>query len=165
MIPPFHAPEKAGFTLVEMLIVFSIIGILSAIILGSVHSAQVKGLDAKIEADMYNIRLGLLLYHDSTGHMPANKTSGGYCNDPSDFLSELVAAGYLPRSIQAPFSGIYYCYYDYGSGNPIGALLVTSLQAAAPTAGEYPGTCRPWAAGTNWCSMQSDTEYCVCNPY
>jgi prepilin-type N-terminal cleavage/methylation domain-containing protein len=157
--------NKRGFTLIELLVVISIIGILSSIILGSVNIARVKGMDAKIEADMYNVRLALMLYHDSTGHMPGNKTSGGYCNDHSDFLSELVTGGYLPKSVQAPFSGVYYCYYDYGAGNPIGAIIVSSLQAAAPTATGYPGTCRPWAAGTNWCSTQSDTEYCVCNPY
>lgn len=152
--------------MVELLIVISIIGILSSIIIGNVNIARVKGLDAKIEADMYNIRLGLLLYNDSTGVMPANKSPGaGYCNDHSDFLSELVTAGYLPESIQAPFSGVYYCYYDYGAGNDIGALIVSSLQAATPTAVGYPGTCRPWPAGANWCSTQSDTSYCVCNPY
>src|SRR3989344_1095106 len=158
---------KKGFTLIELLIVISIIGILSSIILGSVNIARVRGLDARIQADMHNIQLGMQLFYDSNKRMPTNQTPGsGYCNSQANFLSDVVNAGYLPRTIQTPVaSDVYYCYYDYGEGNLIGGLIVATLQAAAPTTGEYPGTCRPWSPNTNWCSTGSNTYYCLCNPY
>lgn len=155
-----------GFTLVELMIVISIIGILSSIILGSVNVARGRGLDARIQADLANVQLALLVYNDTTGVVPSNQMPGsGYCNDRPNFLFELVNGGYIGKSIQTPQNGVYYCYYDYGSNNSIGALIVSSLVAAAPTATGYPNTCRPWPPDVNWCSTSNNTSYCLCTPY
>lgn len=158
---------RRGFTLIELLVVIAIIGILSAVVLASLNSARAKGLDARIKSDMSSIQLALQLFYDSTKRMPVNQTPGyGFCNNQANFLSDVVTAGYIPKSIQTPVaSGIYYCYYDYGSGNTIGGILVTNLQAAAPSTTGAPNTCRPFGAGTNWCDTSSNTYYCLCSPY
>jgi len=53
-----------GFTLVELLVVFAIIGILSSIVLVSLVSSRVKERDAKRLADMRQIVVGLDFYLD-----------------------------------------------------------------------------------------------------
>jgi prepilin-type N-terminal cleavage/methylation domain-containing protein len=158
---------KKGLVLIELLVVIAIIGILASVVMGSLNSARVRGLDARMQADLYNVQLALQIFYDSNKRMPANQTPGqGYCNNQPNFLFDVVNAGYLPRSIQTPAApNAFYCYYDYGQGNDLGAMLVTVLQAAPPSTTGLPGTCRPFPPSSNWCDQSSNTYYCLCNPY
>ena len=156
---------KRGFTLIELLVVIAIIGMLSSIVLASLNSARFKANDAKIRTDMHNLQLALQLYYDKNGSMPANPIPGSGVNITSA-LQGLVTQGFISSLPTSPYAstGYVYQYYDYGPGT-IGALLVASLGGTPGSTG-YPGTCRPFTGGTNWCdSGRSDTYYCMCNPY
>lgn len=74
------APARAGFTLVELLVVISIIGLLSSIVLTSVNSARAKARDARRIADLDQIRTALEFYFDANGFYPQSNC-GWDCNE------------------------------------------------------------------------------------
>ncbi|MFH0856675.1 MAG: type II secretion system protein [bacterium] len=167
--------NKKGFTLIELLVVISVIGLLSTFAIIGLDNARKKARDGKVRADFKNISTALSMFYDKYGRMPANNWCNGVlapgagchgaCQNAGYDMSmqELVTAGFLGAIPKAPIGG--YCYYNYGAGNDVGALLATTLETEpASTAGIYP-SCRPFAAGTNWCSQSSNTYYCICNPY
>lgn len=162
----FYAGER-GFTLIELLVVISIIGLLSSIVLTSVNSARAKARDARKQADFRAISTALQLFFDKTGGMPANYLPGmGQCESAqyNQSMQELVDAGFLPVIPRSP-GGSAYCYYNYGGGNSIGGLMVTSLETVSDTTTGIPPSCRPFSAGTNWCDQSSNKGYCICNTY
>jgi prepilin-type N-terminal cleavage/methylation domain-containing protein len=54
-----------GFTLIELLVVIAIIGMLSAVVLGSLNSARGKGSDAAVKENLHNIRAQAEIVYDS----------------------------------------------------------------------------------------------------
>jgi len=70
--------KKRGFTLIELLVVIAIIGILAGIVLVSVGGARDKAKDARIKADLAQVRSQAEVYYDDN-----NYTYGGFCDDSS----------------------------------------------------------------------------------
>jgi len=56
-----------GFTLIELLVVVAIIGILASVVLASLNTSRLKGVDAAIKANLDNMRAEAAIYYDGTG--------------------------------------------------------------------------------------------------
>jgi prepilin-type N-terminal cleavage/methylation domain-containing protein len=64
-----HSRTRA-FTLIEILVVVSIIGVLSAVILTSLNSARIKGRDAARIVDVREIKKAMEFYYDDNKSYP-----------------------------------------------------------------------------------------------
>lgn len=167
----FHNSAIRGFTLIELLVVIAIIGILSTIVLVSLNSARAKARDIKKRADFQSISTVLVMYYDKYNTMPPNPVPGTEVCDGGpnqaqydQLMTNFINDRFLGQIPRTPGGGTY-CYYNYGSGNTTGALLVTTLEAAPSTTTGIPPSCRPWGVGLNWCDQSSTKSYCICNPY
>lgn len=63
--------SKRGFTLIEILVVISIIGILSSVVFASLSSARGKARDVRRVAEMRSIATALEAYHLRNGTYPS----------------------------------------------------------------------------------------------
>lgn len=61
-----------GFTLIEMLVVISLIGILATLVVANLNSARERARDAQRKSDLRNIQTGLRLYYNDNNAYPAS---------------------------------------------------------------------------------------------
>jgi prepilin-type N-terminal cleavage/methylation domain-containing protein len=120
--------HSSGFTLIEALVVISVIGILSAAVVTSLSSARVRGRDAQRVTDIKRIQVALQQYYDANDRYP------------SSISTVLVSGGFLDRLPSDPSDGRAYSYAAYVNslnGNTtlcssyhLGADLESSTNAA-----------------------------------
>jgi prepilin-type N-terminal cleavage/methylation domain-containing protein len=123
--------NKRGFTLVELLVVISIIGVLSSTVFASLGSTRTKARDARRMSDIKNIQTALELYKDTFGEYPRAVPSGSYTekyarstqssgNGTNNFAWYNVRQSLLPY-ISLPLDSVnnstYYYIYDSDAGD------------------------------------------------
>lgn len=75
--------KRKGFTLVELLVVISIIGLLASIVLVSLNNARGKARDARRITEMKQIMTMLELYIDKNGSLPSSLDYGEGNSSPA----------------------------------------------------------------------------------
>src|SRR5437016_6209270 len=111
---------KKGFTLVELLIVITIIAILSGVGLTFFQQAQAKVRDTKRKEDLRNLGNALELYRQVPQHSDQYIVSASQsCNSTDTTSFYLAIASYMSNQIVPtdPKTGGQYCYYSENNGN------------------------------------------------
>ncbi len=114
-----------GFTIIELLVVISIIAILSSIILASFDSTRKKGRDAKRIADIKQIQLALGLYYDANGQYPPNIYTSGL---------DAPASGFMPKVPTDPSSSAL-CTTGVTSSTEPSCYMYTPYMASTDSGG------------------------------
>ncbi|MEK7660304.1 MAG: type II secretion system protein [Patescibacteria group bacterium] len=113
-----YGPHTASFTLVEMLVVVSIVSLLSSLGYAGLSEARAYARDAERLATFHDLRLALEQYYDEYGFYPPNvaKLSPGYnyiVSNPNDYPFEATGVQLYADDIGSSFlpnqgSGVRY---------------------------------------------------------
>ncbi len=144
---------ERGFTLIELMVVISIIAILSMIGLTMYSSAQKASRDGKRRADIQAIQTALEEYRTDKGYYPGAISDWVCSSDPgSDWipgLSSYLSNGIIPQDPQntgrfyTSSTPLYsYCYYaNQAYGGSPGGWYMLVVQLEQPTSTELATNC------------------------
>lgn len=132
--------SKKGFTLVELMVSISIIGLLSSIALASLNSARLKGNDVKRISDLHQIQLALETYYSTNGTYPIATTYRGTCSSAGGY-STSGPTGWIP--------GLAPTYIPElpVETNPNGGNVELCYKYFSPTGIDYMVMTESWAQG------------------
>ncbi len=136
--------QEFGFTLIEMLVVISIIGILATLVAANLTSARSRARDAQRKSDVKNISTALRLYYNDTGGFP----------DPATLPWGLAWSGnsgntvYMSTLPQDPLSPTQ--TYKYESSTPFDTFILSAcLENASDIQGvDATGSYATWCPGS-----------------
>lgn len=136
--------SKAGFTLVEILIVIVIVGILATIGFGSFQSSQLKGRDASRKSDLRQIASALETYYNDHGQYPTDNggsingcNGGSPCTWGEPFIDDKGTVYMIKLPFDPQESRNYY-YSSDGTSFQIYASLENDLDKDIPLSGGLP---------------------------
>ncbi|MES3005319.1 MAG: type II secretion system protein [Patescibacteria group bacterium] len=146
-----------GFTLIELMIVISIIGLLSSIVLVALGSGRQRGINSNIAQQMAQMRNAIELYRTTVGSYPAA------LSNLSPTYIKSVTSSYVTYSYSTTANT-----FSCGGVTPATYIVYTSSYPAGTTAGlgtmiplTYTGSNCSAGAGVN-CTVLANT-YCVAN--
>jgi|SRR3989344_1550170 len=76
--------RRAGFTLIEILVVIAIIGVLASIIIVSLTTTTKKANNAKVKAQLEQVRNAAQIYYTSNLHFSPEGANPNSCDDSDD---------------------------------------------------------------------------------
>ena len=110
---------RGGFTFVEVLVVITIIGLLSSVVIVGLGGFRARGRDARRLADLKSIQNALELYYSKFNQYPSTF--------PDDVLNAGIGVSKLPKD---PSNNSEY-FYSFLSSNHQGYVVSAKLDAVA----------------------------------
>lgn len=109
-----------GFSLIELLVAVSVIGVLATIGISSYKGIQAKARDSARKSDLTHLALALEAYKLAHNNKYIDGTSGseGNCssNDTARFYTDIVSYMSNNKVAKDPKTGANYCYLSVGDG-------------------------------------------------
>lgn len=121
-----HRSKRDGFTLLELLVVITIIGLLSSVGLASYTRAQARARDAKRQSDLTTLRNALELYYSENNNYI---NTGGACQDVGTSLVSLTPDFTKTLPVDPGGQGLPYLY----CGSTQSYCLESKLETAETT--------------------------------
>ena len=122
-----------GFTLIELMVVISIISLLSSVLLASLSTARMKARDTERLSATRSVVNALELYYAKNNHYPCSGLSN---SRSATFLQDLVTQGFLPKKLTDPINvgGRVYGYVSIKSeaGGQCGAYAIFTYDIEVP---------------------------------
>jgi len=113
---------RVGFTLVELLVVITIIGILIALLLPAVQSARESARRTQCKNNLKQLGLGMLQHEEARGHFPAGGWGWGWVGDPDRGFGIRQPGGWVYNTLP---------YLDQQNLHDLGSGLSSSAKTAA----------------------------------
>src|ERR1039457_6255536 len=88
-------PQQSGFTLVELLVVITIIGILVAMLLPAVNSARESGRNAQCKNNLRQLGTACLAHEEAQGIFPAGGWGWSWVGDPDRGYGDQQPGGWI----------------------------------------------------------------------
>jgi type II secretion system protein G len=136
----YRTKNKKGFTLVELMVVSSIIALLASVVLGSLGNAKAKARDTERVQEMKNLQTALELYRLENGYpIPGDGlayTTGTNDNSLSQVMIGLVTEGFLSEIPTPPKGGFINEDYTYQTENDSGNDFI--CQGKSLSSGDIP---------------------------
>lgn len=148
--------DRAGFTLIEMIIVIAIIGILATIVIRSfVFLASAR--DSKRISDIRTVQNYLELYNNAVGNYPSVSTWSG-TGSLTDVLKTTVNVS-APQPVNTAYG---YCYSptDTQGGVPLSYVVGAKLETNSSVIANMPSSLIGQPCGSYTCGS-SDNVYCI----
>lgn len=152
---------QAGFTLIELVVVISILAILAGALIPRVTNRMAASRDARRLADVQQVKAAVEQYFIDKNVYPAAKTNAAYAgydvSQDGDFIPDLVSEGYLTEAPRDPLNDETYQYryqvFAKGTGGCLGdtSFFVLGVKAfetsdfAAKNKGLFKCATRDWA--------------------
>lgn len=114
-----HRPgSRAGFSLIELVVVVLIMTVLAGVVVPRVMERQMLARDARRLADIKGLQEAIEQYFLDTGQFPAADTTGWNRSTDAGFISVLVDEGYIREPVRDPLNDntYQYRYRTYAAG-------------------------------------------------
>lgn len=112
--------HQKGFTIIELLVVIVVIGILLALLIPNLFSAQARARDTRRKNDLRAMRDGLETYYNDKGHYPGAGT-----------LAANIVPAYMTALPSDPKGGAAYPYTPTPAGCTTAAQTCTKYTLSA----------------------------------